>query len=205
MKRALRSALLAAALGPGVARADGFVESAFQLPTLVSIGPEVAISQRALRDLVDAPSFRGGHLEVTFGLARQLAAGLSGSWNWMAQGFPSGSLQLPNGAITGRAYRRVQLADLRGTATWYLAKGPAQPYLGVGLGGGWHSTYVAVASVVRTSGGWHAAGEPRAGLLWTVRRGVAVNLQARYVFTNAQIGDVRDARWLALDVGIALY
>jgi hypothetical protein len=138
-------------------------------------------------------------------VARHLALGLSGSWTWLSQGFGAASLRLPDGAISGRAYRRAQLTELRGSAHWYLTNGPLQPYLGAALGGGRHETYVAVADVVRTSGGWHAAAEPRAGLLWSVRPGLAVNLQARYVFTNARLGEARDARWLAVDLGVAVY
>jgi hypothetical protein len=204
--RILELALLTAALVlPGAARPDGYLESGFRLSTLVSIGWDTVVPQQDLRDFVDRRSFRGGQLELGFGVARHFSLGLSGSWSWLSQRFPTGSLLLPDGAISGKAYRRAQLTELRGTAHWYLTNGPLQPYLGVALGGGRYDTYVAVADVTRTSSGWHAAGEPRAGLLWTVRPGLAVHLQGRYVFTNARIGDARDARWLALDLGLALY
>ena len=159
----------------------------------------------ALRDFVDQTSLRGGQLEIGFGVARRLSLGLSASWNWLAQELPSDSLQLPDAVITGAAYRRVQLTDLRATLHWYLANGRVQPWVGVGLGGGWHESYVAVADQVRTASGWHAAAEPRAGLLWTVGAGLALGLEARYVFTNAQLGDAGGLRWLAVDLGLAVY
>jgi hypothetical protein len=206
VKRTLELAVLVAAVAlPGAARPDGYLESGFRLSTLVSIGWDTVVPQQDLRDFVDRRTFRGCQFELGFGVARHFSLGLAGSWNWLSQGFPTGSLLLPDGAISGKAYRRVQLTELRGTAHWYLTNGPLQPYLGTALGGGRHETYVAVAEVVRTSSGWHAAAEPRAGLLWTVRPGLAVDLQARYVFTNARIGDARDARWLAIDLGLALY
>jgi hypothetical protein len=203
--RTLLALLTALILGAGTACADGYADSAYRLPTLVAIGWESIVPQRALRGTLDRTSFRGGQLEIGYGVARHLSLGFSGSWSWMAQSFAAGSLPLPDGEITGKAYRRVQLVELRATAHRYLTNGPVQPYLGVGAGGGWHGSYVAVADVIRTAGAWHAAGEPRAGLLLTLRPGLAVNLQARYVFSTARIGDARDARWLAVDLGVALY
>jgi len=189
----------------GAARADGYLESGSQLPTLVSVSWEMVVPQSAVPDYVEQTSFRGGQLELGFGVARHLSLGLSASWNWLAQELPTGSLQLPDAVITGAAYRRVQLTELRATLHWYLTNGPVQPWVGVGLGGGWHESYLAVADQMRTASGWHAAAEPRAGLLWTVRAGLAVGLQARYAFTTARLGDAKDARWLAVDLGLAVY
>jgi hypothetical protein len=192
-------------LATGTARADGFLESGSQLPTLVSLSWEGVVPQGPMRGFVDQTAWRGGELQIATGVARHLSLGMCASWNWVAQAFPSGSFQFPDATITGAAYRRVQLVGLRATLQWYLTGGPVQPWLGAGLGGGWHQSYLAVADVVRTGSAWHAAAEPRAGLLWTVSRGLAVNLQARYVFTTARIGDARDARWLAVDLGLAVY
>lgn len=205
MTRTLLVLLAIMIFGAATARADGYAESAFRLPTLVAISWETTIPQRDLRDFVDRRSLRGGQVELRYGVARHLSLGVSGSWSWLSQGFPAGSLQLPDGDITGKAYRRAQLIELRATVHWYLTSGSVQPYLGLGAGGGWHGTYIAVADVIRTAGAWHAAGEPRAGVLWTVRPGLALNLQARYVFTRARLGDVEDARWLAVALGLALY
>lgn len=199
---ALAPALLLAA---GAARADGFAQSGLQLSTLVSLSWEATVPQGALRGFVDGVGWRGGELQIATGVARHLSLGLCGSWNWLARSYPSGSLEFPGGAITGAAYRRAQLVGLRLTLVWYLTGGRVQPWIGAGLGGGWHESYVAVASVVQTASGWHAAAEPRVGLLWTVRPGLAVNAQARYAFTTARIGDARDVRWLALGVGLAVY
>lgn len=206
MKRVLHRALLAAALAaPAAASPAGYAENPYQLPTLVSVAWEATAPRGELRDFVDRSTFRGGELEIGFGVARHLSLGFAGSWGWISQRSSSGTLQLPDGAISGPSYRRAQLTELRGTAHWYLTNGPVQPYVGLGLGGGRHETYAAVADVVRTSSGWHAAGEPRAGFLWTVRPGLAVIVQGRYVVTNARIGDAKNARWLAFELGLALY
>ena len=175
------------------------------LPTLVSVSWETVVPQGGLRGFVDRRSSRGGQLEIGFGAARHLSLGLSASWNWLSQSLPTGSLQLPDAVITGAAYHRAQLVGLRATLHWYHTNGPVQPWVGAGLGGGWHESYLAVADQVRTASGWHAAAEPRAGLLWTVGAGLAVGLQARYVFTTARVGDAKDARWLAVDLGLAVY
>ncbi|HEU4382189.1 MAG TPA: hypothetical protein VFR85_01700 [Anaeromyxobacteraceae bacterium] len=205
MTRRLLPLLLASLLPAGAARADGYVESSRYLPTLVSVSWETVIPQGDLRSFVDRTSFRGLQVELGFGLARHFSLGISASWNWLAQNVATGSLEFPDAVITGAAYHRVELVGLRGTFHWYLTDGPMQPWLGVGLGGGWSESYLAVADQVRTAGRWYGAAEPRAGLLWTIRPGMGVGLQARYVFTTAEIGDVKDARWLALDLGLALY
>lgn len=199
---ALAPALLLAA---GAARADGFAQSGLQLSTLVSLSWEATVPQGALRDFADGVGWRGGELQVAAGVARRLSLGVCGSWNWLSQSYPSGSLQFPDAVLTGATYRRAQLVGLRAILHWYLAGGAVQPWIGAGLGGGWHESYVAVADMAQRTSAWHAAAEPRAGLLWTVRPGLAVNVQARYAFTTARIGDARDARWLALGVGVAVY
>jgi len=200
-----RALLAAVLLGAGAARADGYLESRRQLSTLLSVTWEAAFPQGAARDFVDKTSFRGGQLELGFGVASRLALGVSASWNWLAQNRAMGSLDLPDGTISGPAYRRAQLIGALATGHWYLRGGAVQPYLGVGLGGGWHGTHVAVANVIRTASGWHWAGEPRVGVLLAVRPGLAVNLQARYALTTARLGDAKDARWIAVDVGLAVY
>ncbi len=202
----IRLALLPTVLlATGAARADGFLESGSQLSTLVSLSWEAVVPQGALREFIDQTAWRGGELQIGAGVARHLSLGMCASWNWVAQSFPSGSFQFPDATITGAAYRRLQLVGLRATLHWYLGGGPVQPWLGAGLGGGWHQSYLAVADVVRTASAWHAAAEPRAGLLWTVSPGLAVNLQARYVFTTARLGEAREARWLAVALGVAVY
>jgi opacity protein-like surface antigen len=202
LERALIAGVILCA---GAARADGYLETRHQLSTLVSVSWEAAFPQGSTRDFIDKTSFRGGQLELGFGVASRLSLGVSASWNWVAQSRAMGSLDLPGGAISGPAYRRAQLLGALATAHWYLRGGAVQPYLGAGLGGGWHGTHVAVASIVRTESGWHWAGEPRVGVLVAVRPGLAVNLQARYAFTTARLGDAKDARWLAVDVGLAVY
>ncbi|HET6923127.1 MAG TPA: hypothetical protein VFI16_08265 [Anaeromyxobacteraceae bacterium] len=205
MTRVLPTLLLAQLLAAGAARADGYLDSRSHLPTRVSLSWEALVPRHSLRAFVDRASFRGGQLEVGFGVARHLSLGLSASWNWLAGEAATDSLQFPDAVVTGAAYRRVQLTELRATLHWYLASGPVQPWVGAGLGGGWHETYLAVADQARTASGWHAAAEPRAGLLWTVGAGLALGLQARYAFTTARLGEAADVRWLAVDLGLTVY
>ncbi len=202
IRLALAAALLLAA---GAARPDGFAQSGSQLSTLVSLSWEAAVPQGALRGFVDRVTWRGGELQIGVGVARHLSLGLCGSWTWLAQSYPSGSLQFPGGTITGAAYQRAQIVGLKLALEWYLAGGTVQPWIGAGLGGGWHESYVAVADVVQTASAWHGAAEARVGVLWTVSPGLAVNVQARYAFTTARLGDARDARWLAFGAGLAVY
>lgn len=206
MKPTLRHLLLLAALAAsGSARADGFLASRHGLSTLVGLGWDVTQPLGATRDYVDRTSFRGGHLDLSFGVASRLSLGLSASWSWLAQSPALASLPLQAGTISGPGYRRAQLIDGMLTATWYLGRGNVQPYLGVGGGGGRHGTYRAVASVTREESGWHGTAAARAGLLWTVRPGFAIDLQVRPTFSNLRLGDAKRTSWLSIGLGLAAY
>ncbi len=197
--------LLAALLAAGPARADGFLASRHGLSTLVGLGWEATLPQGSTRDFIDRTSFRGGRLDLSFGVVSGLSLGLTGSWAWVTQSAALGTLPLAAGAVTGPAYNRAHLLDGLLTATWYMGRGPLQPYLGVGLGGGWHGTYRAVASVAREESGWHGSAAARAGLLWTVRPGFGIDLQVRPTFSNARLGESTRASWLSIGLGLAAY
>jgi hypothetical protein len=192
-------------LAAGAARADSYLESKYQLTTLLSLTWEVGVPTATLRDFIDATSFRGGQFEARFGVARRLSVGLATSWSWFAQNFPQKTVDFPNATVTAALYDRVQFISLRGTIHWYLVDGPVQPYLGVGAGGVWTSWYQAVADLTRSSNGFTFTADPEAGLLFTVSSGFAFHLLARYPFTLASYGNVQNAQWVGVDVGLAVY
>ena len=202
---AARAAAILLALAPGLARADSYLESPYRLTTLVSLTWEVGVPLQDLRSYVDEPSYRGGQLEVRFGLARHLSVGLATSWNWFAQNFAQKSLSYPNATVTAAVYDRVQLITLRGTLHWYLLDGPVQPYLGLGAGGAWHSTFQAVADLSDSSHGFDFTADPNLGILFTIGPGLAVHLAARYQFTLAKFRGVERAQWLGASLGLAVY
>jgi hypothetical protein len=192
-------------LAAGSARADSYLESKYRLSTLLSLTWEVGVPTGTLRDFVDAASFRGGQLEVRFGVARHLSLGLATSWNWFAQTFSQRTVTYPNATITAPVYDRVQLIALRGTLHWYLVDGPVQPYLGVGAGGTWTSWRQTVADATTSSSRFDFTADPEAGILFTVGTGFAIHVLARYPYTLASYGTARNAQWIGVDVGLAVY
>jgi hypothetical protein len=192
-------------LAAGSARADGYLESKYQLTTLLSLTWEAGIPIGTLRDFIDATSFRGGQFEARFGVARHLSLGLATSWNWFAQNFSNRTVDFPNATVTASGYDRVQFITLRGTFHWYLLDGPVQPYLGVGAGGVWTGWYQVVADYTTSSNGFAFTADPEVGLLLTVSQGLAVHLLARYPFTLASYRHVENAQWVGVDLGVAVY
>jgi hypothetical protein len=194
--------LLAAA---GTARADGYLESSYRLSTLVSLTWEAAAPLQDLRTYVDQTSFRGGQLDLRFGVARHLSLGLATSWNWFAQTFEQKSVSYPDATVTAAVYDRAQFIALQGTVHWYLLDGPVQPYLGAGAGGVWTSTFESVADLSRSSHSFDFAARGDAGVLVSIGPGFAVHVSARYQYTLASLRGVEDAQWLGVNVGLAVY
>lgn len=201
--RALAAALLLAAAGK--AGAQGFAAAAHQPGTLLSIAWDVSRPAGSLRDFVDASSPRGAQFELRHAFRRRLSIGLAGSWLWLARDRPAGTLEFPDATVTGATYHRVQFLTLRATADWYLASGMVQPYLGLGLGGAWHSANQEIGALAVHTSGYALAGDPHGGLLLTLRPGMALHLQARMQFTRRGVAGAGTANWFAGSAGLAVY
>jgi hypothetical protein len=204
--RTLKPAAVAALLlAGGLARADGYLDNPYRLTALVSIGWEIGVPVGSLRDFASATSIRGGVFEARIGIVRHFSLGLSTTWNWFSKNSSQETLTFPNSNVTGAVYQRVQFFTLRGTGHWYMTDGPLQPYLGLGLGVAWNNAYREVADVSISENGFNFAGDPQLGLLWTVAQGLALNVQARFQFTFTKFFDVKNAHWLGIDIGMALF
>lgn len=200
-----RGLVAALALLAGAARADGFQDTAYRRSTLLSVTWEVGVPLAGLRDYVDEPGLRGGQLEIRRGVARRLSLGLAATWSWLAQSHAWKSVEYANATVTGPLYQRVRLATVRGTGHWYLSGGPLQPYVGVGAGALSYETYRNVAGSVETGSGWTAVVDPQFGVLWSIGRGLAVHVQAHFLYSRARFSGVDDARWLGIQAGLAGY
>lgn len=201
--RALAVAVLLAAAGP--ARADGYLESSYRLGTLISLTWEAAVPLLDMRSYVDEVSLRGGQLELRFGVARHLSLGVATSWNWFAQNFAQKSISYPGATVTAAVYDRAQFITLMGIGHWYLIDGPLQPFVGLGAGGVWTSTFESVADLTVTSSSFDFAARADAGALFTVGPGLAVIVSARYQFTMAKLRGVENAQWMGANLGLAVY
>lgn len=200
-----RGLVVAVALLAGAARADGYQDTAYRRSTLLSATWEAGVPLAGLRDFVDEPGYRGGQLEIRRGVVRHFSLGLAATWNWFAQNYAWKSVDYANATVTGPLYQRVRFATLRGTGHWYLSGGPLQPYVGAGAGALSYETYRNVAGSVETGSGWTAVVDPQIGVLWSIGRGLAVHVQAHFLYSRARFSGVDDARWLGIQVGFAAY
>ena len=72
----------------------------------------------------------GGGADLRIGVAGRLAIGVSGTWNWFDQTFPSLTLEQPNLTFTGPVFRRLSAFTGLATAHYYLTSGNVQPFVG---------------------------------------------------------------------------
>lgn len=200
--RALAGALLLLASG---ARADGFQASRHRRSTLLSLTWDVGIPVEGLRDYVDERAYRGGQLELRRGIARQLSLGLAATWSWFSQNYTQKTIEYPGVTVTGPLYQRVRFASIRATGHGYLAGGPVQPYVGVSGGALSWATYRRIAGSVETDSGWAPLVDPAVGVLFTLRRGLALHVEGHLQYTWARFHGVEDARWVGIRAGLAGY
>ena len=189
----------------GEARAQGYADSSYHLTRLLSVGWEGARPTAELADFVSNDSPRGLQVEVRYSVVRQLSLGVAVSYNWFAQNLPQGEIAYPDALVTGPVYHRAQFITLRATGHLLLTRGPIQPYLGVGLGGVRYDVREEIGGLAVKSTGYGLAADPEVGLLVTVRRGLAINLQLRYQMARVEFAGVKNPAWYAVDLGLAFY
>ncbi len=94
------------------------------------------------------------------------------------------------------------------TLHYYLGRSEVQPYVGLGAGAMYRrSTWE--SGPAQTGFGFCAS--PQFGVLFTVTRGIALNVLARYVFTTGSFDvdgvgawRVKYPQWIGLQAGVAL-
>jgi hypothetical protein len=196
---------LGGALAPGAARADGFVESAHALPTMFSVAWDVGLAAANLGDVVPSRSLRGVQGEVRRGIARHLSLGLGATWNWFAENRSRGEVRYASATVTGPLYERARFVTIRGTAHWYVGDGPIQPYVGAGIGAVNVERRREIATASERTSAWSAVADPQVGVLWTVRRGFALHVQAHRQISRIRSLGVDGATWSGVAIGLAVY
>jgi hypothetical protein len=187
------------ALSASPVRADGYLPNPYEHRTfLTTAGWELSVPVLDLRsNFINATSTTGVGLGMRFGLATQLSAGADLAWNRFQQSSALGDTL------------RMDAISLRGTVHYYFTGSAFQPYAGIGVGGLYRE---AVLNTGPTQTGFGLCGGPELGLLLTVDRGLALNVQARYVFTTASFDvngnpnwHVKFPSWVGVQVGLAAY
>ncbi len=192
-----RTLLLLLAFAPVPASAfDGFLWRNTG-DTLYAFSWEFANPVKDLQSQFASKLSRSGlQLEFRSGLGAHFTAGVAASWNHF------------HDRVDDLAHDMNQVS-VRATAHVYLGSGRVQPYVGAGAGGIWRE--VAVEGFKSTRGVGVCA-DPEAGILLSLSTGFALNLMARYEFTNASFQvpgspgvRVASPRWFGVSAGIAFY
>ena len=158
------------------ARGQGFDHG-----TLFALDWELAQPLYDLRNFVDTSPY-GAAIEARFALGRHFSTGLELNWNSFTDG--------PNHGIDAFA--------AGWTGHWYLSRSSVQPYLGVGVGPMYRR-------MDPSDDFFGLSVDPQLGCLFTLDKGVALNVAVRYEFTTTWAYSVYHSQWLGFRVGIAAY
>lgn len=205
----VRIAIAAALLSSGSARAEeAWVSTPDYRPdmTLFIVNWEITGPIGSFGDYIDDTSLRGGSIEFRSFVSEKVSLGLSFSWNRFDQTFDLVTAPITNGTASGPVYRYADMFGVRALAHYYLAPGPLQPYLGVGIGGAWNYAYQQVADVSDSQENFNFIVDPEVGLLYWLAQGgldAALNVAFRYTYTTATVGRESDTQALSGIVGLA--
>ena len=101
-------ALALALLGARPAVAKGYLDDWHPYQTYWAVGWSAAVPVTSLRaGYISNTGWLGGGTDLRIGVAGRLAVGVSGTWNWFDQTFPSLTLEQPDFTFTGPVYRRL--------------------------------------------------------------------------------------------------
>ena len=184
------AALLLLGALPASAQYNGWTEYR-PASTLFTMGYQMAQPIGGLHDYISDASFRGVTFDWRSRLAKDFSAGLRFNWNRFNQ--TSSNLNLTTqtgGTLSGPVFRYHDQFAIEAIGHYYFGKPEStfMPYLGVGLGGVWSSTYQQTADLGNSQDGFYFITSPEAGLLITFARGstnAALNLGVTYNFTTA--------------------
>ena len=202
--RMLAAALLL--LAGGTARADAYLDDWHPNQTYWSVGWEAGFPMGSLRsDWISNPAWLGGAFDIRVGVVGRLSVGVAGSWSWFSQTYPQLTVEKPPLTLTGPVYRRVSAFTLRATTHYYLTQTAIQPYVGVGVGVVWMSTFRQSATLKDEGSTSALAVSPEVGILFNLVPRVALYVVGRYEFTLADFATVTRSQWIAAQAGLAWF
>jgi hypothetical protein len=205
MLRSVRVIILAASMvmvARRTASADGAYWS-FKYQPSVPIG--------SVRSFVPKASLVGFDLDGRYWFARNVSIGLDATYTRLYDTLDHGTYPIDDGAVTATIYRHVDLVGLVPEAHFYFAPdGGVIPYvgLGAGLSSATFRILVSDLDVKKTNLGLIVS--PEGGILIPVDRQGGLLLQAlmagaRFSFSTAGYGDVKNTAFLSLQVGALVY
>ena len=199
-------ALALALLGARPAVAKGYLDDWHPYQTYWAVGWSAAVPVTSLRaGYISNTGWLGGGTDLRIGVAGRLAVGVSGTWNWFDQTFPSLTLEQPDFVFTGPVYRRLSAFTALATAHYYLTSGDVQPFVGVGVGGIWISTVQQVVNRPQDGNTSGLAVAPEIGILFTVADRLGLYLSGRYQLNFTTIEGVTNPQWASGQAGLAYY
>jgi opacity protein-like surface antigen len=200
------AALLLLGAWPASAQSSGWTEYR-PASTLFTMGYQMAQPIGGLHDYIGAASFRGVTFDWQSMVAKSFSAGLRFNWNRFNETF-SMLTQTTNtgGTLSAPVFRYADQFALEAVGRYYFGgEGMFTPYLGVGLGGVWSSSYQQTADLGASQSGFYFITSPEVGLMITLAKGstsVGLNLGVMYNFTTINFRNVSNAQSLAETIAL---
>src|SRR3954467_5913404 len=162
-----------------------------------------------LHDYIGSPSFRGLTFDWQSLLTKSFGGGMRFTWNRFNETISNLS-QTTNtgGTISGPVFRYADQFAVEAGGRYFLDMGRDSifgPFLGVGLGGVWSSSYQQSADLSTSQSGFFFIVTPELGLNITLARGstnASLNLGFLYNFTTINFRNVSNAQSIAETVGL---
>ena len=176
--------------------------------TLFTMGYQMSQPMGGLHDYIGAASFRGVAFDWRSMLNKVFSGGIRFTWNRFNETTSNMTLQTQTGGtLSGPVFRYADQFALEGVAHYYLDTGSStfSPFLGVGIGGVWSSSYQQTADLGSSQSGFYFITSPELGLLVTLAKGstnVGLNLAVAYHFTTASFRNVSNAQSLAETIAL---
>ncbi len=158
--------------------------------TLFTMGYQMSQPLGQLHDYIDSASFRGVTFDWRSKVAKDFSAGLRFNWNRFNQTFSNLTMATTTGGtLTAPVFRYADQFALEGIAHYYFGGSDSifTPYLGVGIGGVWSSSFQQTADLGNSQSGFYFITSPEVGLMITLAKGTTtagLNLGVTYNFTT---------------------
>ena len=205
---ALVALLLAASPAFAQTVASGWTEYHPQ-QTLFTMGYQMSQPIGSLHGYVDSASFRGFTFDWRSLLTKQFSGGVRFAWNRYNQSFPDFTqTTTTGGTLSSPVYRYADQFAVEAIGHYYLDTGPDSrflPFLGVGIGGVWSSSYQQTIDLGVSQSGFYFIVSPELGLNFVLARGsttASLNLAVLYNFTTISFRNVSNAQSLAETIGL---
>ena len=177
--------------------------------TLFTIGWQMAQPIGGLHDYTPSASFRGFTMDWRSLVMKNVSLGLRFNWNRFNTTFDNLTQQTQTGGtLSGPVFRYADQFALEGVAHYYFGMGSGifLPFIGVGLGGVWSSSYQQTADLTNSQSGFYFVASPEIGMTITLAKGstnAGLNLAVMYNYTTASFRNVSNAQSLVETVALS--